>query len=136
VTEVLLEKKFGGLSPASDDAYRIIGKIPTGAKISVDIRAWGRRSTEQHNFGFALLNALFEAQEYYPTLDKFRYALMIHLGHCDWYKQKNGDPIPVPHSVSFAAMPASEYSELIDEIMGYAVSIGFDRAELESGLVG
>ena len=128
--EVLLEKKLGGLSPAGDDAYRILSKIPTGAKVSVDVRAWGRRSTEQHNYGFALLNILFEAQEHYPSLEHFRKALLIHLGHCTKYPQKDGTEIPIADSMAFAKMNPVEYSSLIDEILTFAEGMGFDRAAL------
>jgi hypothetical protein len=130
MTEVLLEKKLGGLSPVGDDAYRILGKIPAGAKVSVDVRAWGRRSTMQHNYGFALLNHLFEAQELYPTLDHFREALLIHLGRCSRYPQRDGTEIVIADSMSFAKMSRQEYASLIDEILGFAAKMGFDRAAL------
>ena len=130
--EVLMEKKLGGLSPAGDDAYRVISKIPNGAKISVDVRSWGKRSTIQHNYGFALLNILFEAQELYPTLEHFRKALLIHLGHCQRYPQRDGTEIAIADSMSFAKMPPEEYSQLIDEILSFAEGMGFDRSALET----
>jgi hypothetical protein len=130
--EVLLEKKLGGLSPAGDDAYRVLGKIPNGAKISVDVRSWGTRSTDQHNYGFALLNILFEAQELYPTLEHFRKALLIHLGHCQTYPQRDGTEIAIADSMSFAKMSGTDFSSLIDEILSFAEGMGFDRATLET----
>ena len=129
--QILMEKKLGGLSPAADDAYSILSKIKTGTKISVDIKIQNSRSTAQHNYVFKLLNLLYEGQEYYPSLDHFRKAVLIHLGYCSRYPQNNGTEVVIADSMSFANMLPEAFSKLTDDILSFGEKIGYDKTQLD-----
>ena len=129
--QILMEKKLGALSPAADDAYSILSKIKTGTKISVDIKVQNSRSTAQHNYVFKLLNLLYEGQEYYPSLDHFRKAVLVHLGYCSRYPQKDGSEIAIADSMSYANMLPEEFSKLTDAILSFAEKMGYDKTQLD-----
>ena len=115
MVEVLMRKDFGGLKPDSESAYKVLGKIGSGAVVTVDVKDPRRTSVKQHRLFFALLNRAFDNQEYYPTLDMFRYALTIRLGYFEKFKFIDGEVIPVPKSLAFANMTHEEFSKFMDE---------------------
>ena len=53
MVEVLMRKDFGGLQPDSETAYKVLGKIGTGAVVTVDVKDPRRRSVKQHSLFFA-----------------------------------------------------------------------------------
>ncbi len=132
MTEVLLKKELGGLRPASDDAYRVLGNIPSGTKLVVDVRDPSRRSNAQHNFWFALATELYESQEQFKTFDHFRSRLLIHLGYCEIYKSKDGPDVPIANSLKFGKMSADKFNSLVEDTLAFAEAIGFEREALLS----
>jgi len=130
MTDILLEKKFGSLAPASDDAFRVLMKIPNGAHVVADVKDQSRRSTRQHNFIFVLMTLLYEAQEHFTDFTMFRQYLLIRLGFCDVFKPFDGEPITIAHSMSFSKMTADEAGRLADAVLDFAEQMGFDRAAL------
>ncbi len=130
MTEILLEKKLGGLYPASDDAYRVVGKVRNGANVVADVKDTTQRSGQQHRFWFALANTLYESQEYYKTFDHFRACLLIHMGYCEIYKMKGGREVPIAKSLRFGKMPPDEFNSLVEDTLTFAESMGFDRDTL------
>jgi len=115
MVEVLMRKDFGGLKPDSETAFKVLGKIGTGTVVTVDVKDPRRRSVQQHRLFFALLNRAFDNQEYYPTLDMFRYALTVRLGYFEKFKFLDGEVIPIPKSLAFANMTHEEFSKFMDE---------------------
>lgn len=131
MTQILMEKAFGALKPASEDAYRILGKIGNGATVVVDVRDQSRRTTYQHNYFFVLVTLLHESQEYFKDLQKFRECLLIKLGFCDVFTFKDGTVVPIANSVKPSKMALEEFHRLMDAVLDYAETVGFDRKELE-----
>lgn len=130
MTEVLLKKELGGLRPASDDAYRVLGNIKNGVELVCDVRDPSRRSNAQHSFWFALANTLFESQDYYKTMDHFRACLLIHMGYCEIYQMKGGREVPVAKSLKFGKMPQDEFNSLVEDTLAFAEAMGHDREAL------
>ncbi len=130
MTEILLEKKLGGLYPASDDAYRVVGKVRTGSTVVADVRDTSQRSGQQHRFWFTLATTLYESQEYYRTFDHFRAYLLIHMGYCEIYQMKDGREVPIAKSLRFGKMPPDEFDSLVEDTLAIAESMGFDRDTL------
>ena len=102
--------------------------------VVADIRDKSRRSTQQHDFIFVMLNILFEAQEYFKDFDTYRKCLLIKLGFCDVYKFKDGTMAVIAHSLKFGkgGISQEEANRLTESILDFAVSIGFDRDVLLS----
>ena len=115
MVEVLMRKDFGGLKPDSESAYKVLGKIGAGAVVTVDVKDPRRRSVQQHRLFFTLLNRAFDNQEYYPTLETFRYALTVRLGYFEKFKFLDGEVILIPKSLAFANMTREEFSRLMDD---------------------
>ena len=130
MTEILLEKKLGGLHPASDDAYRVLGTIKAGTTLVADVRSPARRSNAQHAYWFALANTLFESQELYKVFEDFRACLLIRLGYCNRYPQRDGSMVPVAKSLKFSKMSADEFTRLVDDTLTFAEEMGFNREAL------
>ena len=131
MVEVLMRKDFGGLKPDSESAYKVLGKIGSGEIVTVDVKDHKRRSVQQHRLFFALLNRAFDNQEYYPTLETFRYALLIRLGYYEEFKFMDGEVIPIPKSLAFASMTREEFSRLMDDAAeAIEVMLGMDKDEL------
>jgi len=131
MVEVLMRKDFGGLKPDSETAFKVLGKIGTGTVVTVDVKDPRRRSVQQHRLFFALLNKGFDNQEYYPTLEVFRYAFLIRLGYFEEFKFLDGEVILIPKSLAFANMTREEFSRLMDEAAeAIGVMLGMDKDEL------
>jgi len=130
MTECLFKKEFGGLRPASDDAYRVLSNIKAGTTVMADVKDPRRRSNQQHAFWFALATLLFESQEYYKTFDDFRRVLLIAMGYCEVYRLKDGREIPIAKSLRFGKMPQDEFNSLVDSTLSFAEALGFERDTL------
>ena len=131
MVEVLMRKDFGGLKPDSESAYKVLGKIGSGEIVTVDVKDHKRRSVQQHRLFFALLNRAFDNQEYYPTLEMFRYALTVRLGYFEKFKFLDGEVIPIPKSLAFANMTHEEFSNFMDKAAeAIGVMLGMDKVEL------
>jgi len=132
MTEVLVRKELGGLRPASDEAFKVLSKIKAGTVLVADVRDPRRRSNARHSYWFAIVTMLYENQELYRDFDDFRRCLLIRLGRCTYYPQRNGEPIPQAKSVSFAKMTEEEFGRLVDDTLEFANELGFERATLEA----
>jgi hypothetical protein len=131
MVEVLMRKDFGGLKPDSESAYKVLGKIGSGAVVTVDVKDPRRRSVKQNNLFHVLLNRAFDNQEYYPTVQMFRYALTVRLGYFEKFKFIDGEVIPVPKSLAFANMTHEEFSQFMDEAAAaIGGMLGMDKDEL------
>ncbi len=130
MTEILLRKELGGLRPASDDAYRVLGNIKTGAEMVVNVPDPSRRSNAQHSFWFALVNTMFESQDQFKTMDHFRKRMLIALGYCEVYKSKDGPDVVIANSVSFGRMSQDKFNGLVEDTLNVAEAMGFNRDSL------
>ena len=136
MTEILVEKKLGGLSAASSEAYAVLSKIPNGTKLVVDVKSPNVRSVQRHRYWFSLLNLAYEnseaLQHHFGKLDNFRQVLLIRLGYCNTYRTNDG-PVPVARSVSFAKMSESEFGVLVDDTLRFfETELGMDRDQMEA----
>lgn len=115
--QVLMRKTVGGCEPETLESAEYLRRIPTGTVFPADIKDPRRRSTRQHNLFFAVLNKVWENQDYYKTAEALRHALLIKLGYVDHYAFKDGTAFAVPRSMSFAKMDAAEFSKLMDDAL-------------------
>ena len=132
--QVLLEKGLGGLKPANDEAFRIMGYIKSGACVVADIKDPRRRSTYQHNFWFAMISEIFALEaikKYAGNFENFRDLLLIRLGRCEEFKRPDGSVDRIAKSVAFHKMDPPEFSLLVDDTLAFAETLGFSRDELE-----
>lgn len=136
MTEVLLRKGVGGLQAASGDAYRFLGNIARGTEVVADVRDPRRRSGQQHRYWFKLLSVVWDnseaLQKHFGTLEDFRAVLLIRLGYCKVFETKDGT-VRVPKSVSFANMEQAEFTQLVDDTLGFfEAELNLDRESLDA----
>ena len=130
MTEALMIKTTGGLSPDGDAAIQAMSKLRSGSRVRVEFYDQSKPSEQQHRYIFVLLNTLFENQDAFADFDKFRQYVLIRLGYCDVFKSPDG-PVAIAHSLEYRKMPADERAKLTNDIIDWAVNVrGFDRDAL------
>ena len=77
------------------------------------------RSGPYHRRHFAILNAIFDAQERFDDLDRMRDWLSIGAGHVDWVPGAKGGIVPLPKSISFAKADQAEFEEYHRKVMAF-----------------
>ena len=129
-TALLIKGIDGAWRPADETAWNTLGKFPVGVPCLGDIKDPSRRSNRQNSFWHAMAGELFKGQSLYTDYDHFRQCLLIRLGYCEWYEQKDGSRVPVAKSQKFGKMSADEFGALVDATLDFAVEMGWSRDEL------
>ncbi len=107
------------LIPVDDRAIDAIGKLPAGENFG--IRIVRDRSLPQHNLFWAVLDRVGRATKF-ENAERLLVALKIRLGRYDLMKMPNGKIVPVPHSISFAAMTQDQFQTFMDEAVNLICS--------------
>lgn len=128
--QIQVERTIAGLKAESEEAYKVLGRIAVGAILTIDVKDPRRRSTDQHNFWFAMVNTLYESQEHYKDFNHFRHALLVAMKYRHEYKLKSGEIYYEPKSLAFGKMSQQEFSQLVDDTLDFAEDLGFSRDEL------
>ncbi len=77
------------------------------------------RSGPYHRRHFAILNAVFDAQERFDDLDRFRDWLSIGAGHVTWVPGAKGGIVPLPKSISYAKADQQEFERYHAKVMAF-----------------
>lgn len=109
---VIMRRTEAGLEPVDRDAAAILGKVKMGDRVLVKVHR--PRSIQQHRMLFALLTKVAEATEF-ETPDALLTALKVALGRYDLLRLPSGKVVPVPQSISFAAMKQDEFQRFLDD---------------------
>jgi hypothetical protein len=99
------------LVPQDQAGAELLAKIPLGEDLAVKIMR--DRSLPQHRLFWSVLRYVAEASEW-ETAEKLLVALKIRLGRYDLMKLPSGKVVPVPDSISFAAMPQDDFQQFMD----------------------
>jgi|TARA_R100001530_G_C4320819_1_gene155709 hypothetical protein len=110
---------FGKLVPADPKAEASIAKLKHGECIQVDVRR--PRNLKHHMLFFAMLNLVFENQEYFRSVDDLLDALKIAIGHTKTVVLKSGAH-KVPLSISFASMGQVAFDDFFDRAANFLVT--------------
>lgn len=111
----LWRRAGNALVPVTAAAVAAMKRIEVGEKLWITVDR--RRSVQQHRLFFAILTVAAEATEY-ETADRLLVALKLRLGKFDLLRLPGkAEPVPVPHSVSFAAMKQDEFQKFFDDCM-------------------
>ena len=77
------------------------------------------RSTPYHRRHFAILNAVFDAQERFTDLDRFRDWLSIGAGNVEWVPGAKGGIVPLPKSISYAKKDQAEFEDYHGKVIDF-----------------
>lgn len=120
------------LIPSDDRACEQIKKLPIGEDFAVKIVRG--RSLPQHRLFWAVLSHVAEASQW-ESPERLLVALKIRLGRYDLMQMANGKVVPVPDSISFAAMTQDEFQKFFDDAVNVIcaeIVPGMDSAQLIS----
>jgi LPS O-antigen subunit length determinant protein (WzzB/FepE family) len=99
------------LMPVDEVGAALLGKISCGDEVAVKIMR--DRSLPQHRLFWSVLRYVAEASEW-ETAEKLLVALKLRLGRYDLMKLPSGKVVPVPDSISFAAMTQDDFQQFMD----------------------
>jgi hypothetical protein len=98
------------MAPVDAAGTELIAKIPLGEDVAVKIMR--DRSLPQHRLFWTVLRYVAEASEW-ETAEHLLVALKLKLGRYDLMKLPSGKVVPVPSSISFAAMTQDDFQDFM-----------------------
>ena len=131
---MMVKQLNGSLIPAHDSDYEKLKKIKLNKMVEVEITQ--KRNLKFLRKFFALINLVYQNQEYYSSIDHLRRDLTIESGYYDVRLNKfTGEEIIEPKSISFASMDEIEFSELYNKFLVTVVRVfGWDGEEIENNI--
>jgi hypothetical protein len=118
--EIMMTKHGNVLMPYSAIAIDEFDQISDGT--TVKARITQPRNIRHHNMFFALLQAVFEVQDYFTTLDELRAEITIALGYFVTHRRLDGSTYPHPKSIAFSKMDQMEFSAFFDRAVTFIVN--------------
>lgn len=100
------------LIPADDRAAEVLAKLPGDKPVTIKVSR--DRSSPQHRLFFAVLTYVAGAT-HWETPERLLVALKIRLGRYEPMALPSGKMVPVPDSISFAAMDQEQFAEFFDQ---------------------
>ena len=115
-----MRRTLTGLRPTDAIGGEALERVPLNEDVKVEITR--PRRLKFHRKFFALLNAVFEHQTTYPTMNTFRAAIECALGFGETIKLPDGRTIIIPKSISFASLDQAEFEQLFDRAVDLIVT--------------
>lgn len=132
MAEAFMRRQMGALRPIDAAGEQALAEIPQGELVRVTIKR--PRNVNHHRKFFALINAIFPHQDFYPTEETLLAAIKVALGYGESIKLPDGRTIIVPGSISFAKMDQKAFESFYDRaltlILGKILP-GVNKADLE-----
>jgi hypothetical protein len=100
------------LFPIEQIGVDLLAKVPLGEDVAIKIMR--HRSLPQHRLFWSVLRYVAGASEW-ETAERLLVALKLRLGRYDLMKMPSGKIVPVPDSISFAAMPQDTFQDFMDK---------------------
>jgi hypothetical protein len=91
------------------------------------IKWWEPRSPKFHRFHFAILGAIFKAQDQFAQDDALREWLQVGAGHCMLVPGPAGKMVALPLSIDFEHMDDVEFGEHHASVKKFARSVRATR---------
>lgn len=105
--------KLVGLGEKDKKAYaafvKRVHELETGEVYTLDV--WFPRNPKLHGLHFAMLSAVFDAQEQFATPDQLRAWLQVGAGHCEFVPGPTGKMVAIPKSIAHHKLDDVEFSE-------------------------
>lgn len=125
MTRMILERRDGklaGVSESDQRAYeRFLGKVRAlDGSMVMEYRL--PRSGPFHRRHFAIIGALFAAQEQFDDVDNFRKWLEVGAGHAVMCPGPSGRMVAIPDSIKYERLDQSEFEELHAKIVAFVRS--------------
>ena len=129
-------KKLDGWDERSRKAYakfrKILDELALGECLSFSY--WFPRSPKLHRRHFAILAAVFDAQEQFDDPDALRMWLQCGAGHCTFAPGPSGKMVAGPKSIAWDKLDDAEFYEHSERVIAFLRSpraTGFLWSHLE-----
>ena len=109
----MLRRQMGALRPIDAMSEAQLLELPQNVVFKAKLTHQSARNVVFHNKFFALLAVLFPHQSYYPTLTKFRKAVLIALGFCEETKLPSGKIMVEADSIAWHKMTPDDFETLM-----------------------
>lgn len=105
--------KLRGFTEKDQRAYARFKKRIDGLEIGelFTLDTWFPRNGKFHRKHFAMLAAIYDAQEQFETSEKLRMWLEVGAGHCDFVPGPKGRMVAIPKSISYNAIDDAEFDD-------------------------
>lgn len=110
---IYLQKKYGILVPADQDAEELIKKMPADQIMKIQYSF--PRNAGNHRRFFAFLKLAFDCQEFFNNRHHFRKWLIMKSGHYTTIQTPKGKVIFDADSIAFDSMAEDEFRELFND---------------------
>ena len=77
------------------------------------------RSGPYHRRHFAILSAVFDAQERFADFEMFRDWITVGAGWVEWCAGPKGGVVPIPKSISYARADQAEFEDYHAKVMAF-----------------
>jgi len=125
-------KNLSSLHPVGDDSEKFLRRLGQGELVLVDAKR--PRNLQFHRKFFAMLNLIYDQQDYYKSTDALLAVCKIATDHVDFVATKYGR-VAIPKSISFAEMSEDSFAEFYDRACNWVileVIPGLRRQDLDS----
>jgi len=111
----LVKQGNNSFLPSHDSDYESCKKIKVGSTVSCEIKQ--PRNIGFHRKFFALINLVFENQEYYENIDHLRKELTKASGYYETYVNHKGVLCYEAKSISFSSMSQEDFDDLYQRFL-------------------
>lgn len=118
MTTILLTRgddgKITGIGEKMARAWKVACAVIKGLKRgdTIKVSVTVPRNSKFHRLHFAMLGALFDAQEQFEDMGKMRMYLTVGAGHCDLIPGPAGRMVAIPKSISYESLEEIEFGEV------------------------
>ena len=117
------EGKLVGLTDADQRAYgKFIARIKALAESCITFTWKEPRSGPFHRRHFAMLAALFDAQEQFDDPEQFRKWLEVGAGFADFVPGPKGRMVAMPKSIAYHKLDQAEFEEIHNKVFAFVRS--------------
>lgn len=107
------EGKIVGIDEKDVRAYAKLKRMleTLTPKESLTLKFWVPRSPRFHRYHFAVLNAVFNAQERFDDPEDMRKWIEVGSGHCHFVPGPTGGLVAIPLSIAYEKLDDMEFRE-------------------------
>jgi len=113
--------KIGGFTEADQRAYAKyrakIAELEVGELFTYSV--WFPRNPKLHKLHFAVIKAVFDAQEQFSDPSELRKWLYVGAGYCDVLPGPKGRMVAVPKSIAYDKIDDAEFSDLHRKVVDF-----------------
>lgn len=113
--------KLRGASEKDDRAYRRFRKTVDGLEPGelFSLSVWFPRNGALHRKHFAMLAAIYDAQEQFHDAEQLRMWLQVGAGHCEFVPGPTGRMVAIPKSINFRAIDDADFEDHHNKVKAF-----------------